>query len=43
MRRRDAVPRGPYHATPIFAARSEGATIEDVIEHLLILPGVSAA
>src|SRR2546430_15600405 len=25
-----AVPRGPYHATPIFAARSEGAVIEDV-------------
>jgi 4-aminobutyrate aminotransferase / (S)-3-amino-2-methylpropionate transaminase / 5-aminovalerate transaminase len=31
MARRDAaVPRGPYHATPIFAARAEGATIEDV-------------
>jgi len=31
MKRREAaVPRGPYHATPIFAARSEGAMIEDV-------------
>jgi len=31
MRRRDAaVPRGPYHSTPIFAARAEGAVIEDV-------------
>jgi 4-aminobutyrate aminotransferase/(S)-3-amino-2-methylpropionate transaminase len=31
MERRDAaVPRGPYHATPVFAARSEGAVIEDV-------------
>src|SRR5437899_1669738 len=31
MRRREAaVPRGPYHATPVFAARSEGAMIEDV-------------
>ena len=31
MKRRDAaVPRGPYHATPIFAARAEGAVIEDV-------------
>jgi 4-aminobutyrate aminotransferase / (S)-3-amino-2-methylpropionate transaminase / 5-aminovalerate transaminase len=31
MKRREAaVPRGPYHATPIFAARSEGAVIEDV-------------
>src|ERR1051326_477558 len=31
MKRREvAVPRGPAHATPIFAARSEGATIEDV-------------
>jgi 4-aminobutyrate aminotransferase/(S)-3-amino-2-methylpropionate transaminase len=29
-RREAAVPRGPYHATPIFAARAEGATIEDV-------------
>src|SRR6516164_7540862 len=29
-RRETAVPRGPYHATPIFAARSEGAVIEDV-------------
>src|SRR5260370_440655 len=31
MKRREAaVPRGPYHATPIFAARAEGAVIEDV-------------
>ena len=30
QRREAAVPRGPYHATPIFAARSEGACIEDV-------------
>jgi 4-aminobutyrate aminotransferase / (S)-3-amino-2-methylpropionate transaminase / 5-aminovalerate transaminase len=31
MKRREAaVPRGPYHATPIFAARAEGAIIEDV-------------
>jgi 4-aminobutyrate aminotransferase / (S)-3-amino-2-methylpropionate transaminase / 5-aminovalerate transaminase len=31
MRRREAaVPRGIYHATPIFAARAEGALLEDV-------------
>lgn len=31
MKRRDAaVPRGPYHSTPIFAASAEGAMIEDV-------------
>jgi 4-aminobutyrate aminotransferase/(S)-3-amino-2-methylpropionate transaminase len=31
MKRREAaVPQGPYHATPIFAARSESAMIEDV-------------
>jgi 4-aminobutyrate aminotransferase / (S)-3-amino-2-methylpropionate transaminase / 5-aminovalerate transaminase len=29
-RRNAAVPRGPSHATPIFAARAEGAVIEDV-------------
>ena len=29
-RREAAIPRGPYHATPIFTARSEGAVIEDV-------------
>lgn len=29
-RREAAIPRGPANATPIFAARSEGATIEDV-------------
>src|SRR5262245_13578812 len=30
QRREAAVPRGPYHATPVFAARAEGAVIEDV-------------
>jgi 4-aminobutyrate aminotransferase/(S)-3-amino-2-methylpropionate transaminase len=31
MKRREAaVPRGPYHSTPIFAGRAEGAVIEDV-------------
>lgn len=30
QRREAAIPRGPYHATPIFVARSEGAVIEDV-------------
>jgi len=30
QRREAAIPRGPYHATPVFAARSEGAAIEDV-------------
>jgi 4-aminobutyrate aminotransferase/(S)-3-amino-2-methylpropionate transaminase len=31
MKRREAaVPRGPYHATPVFAARAKGAVIEDV-------------
>jgi 4-aminobutyrate aminotransferase/(S)-3-amino-2-methylpropionate transaminase len=29
-RREAAVPRGPYHATPIFAAMAEGAVMEDV-------------
>lgn len=29
-RREAAVPRGPAHATPIFAARAEGAVLEDV-------------
>jgi 4-aminobutyrate aminotransferase / (S)-3-amino-2-methylpropionate transaminase / 5-aminovalerate transaminase len=29
-RRNAAVPRGPFHATPVFAARAEGAVIEDV-------------
>jgi 4-aminobutyrate aminotransferase / (S)-3-amino-2-methylpropionate transaminase / 5-aminovalerate transaminase len=29
-RREAAVPRGPYHSTPIFAARAEGAVLEDV-------------
>jgi 4-aminobutyrate aminotransferase / (S)-3-amino-2-methylpropionate transaminase / 5-aminovalerate transaminase len=31
MKRREAaVPRGPFHAIPIFMARAEGATLEDV-------------
>src|SRR5438445_2586856 len=31
MRRRaQAVPRGVYHATPVFVARAEGAVVEDV-------------
>lgn len=29
-RREAAVPRGPYHATPVFVARAEGALLEDV-------------
>ena len=29
-RREAAIPRGPYHATPLFAAKAEGAVIEDV-------------
>jgi 4-aminobutyrate aminotransferase / (S)-3-amino-2-methylpropionate transaminase / 5-aminovalerate transaminase len=29
-RREAAIPRGPYHATPVFTARAEGAVIEDV-------------
>src|SRR5580765_7276559 len=29
-RREAAIPRGPSNATPIFAARADGATIEDV-------------
>jgi 4-aminobutyrate aminotransferase/(S)-3-amino-2-methylpropionate transaminase len=29
-RREAAVARGPYHATPLFAAKAEGAVIEDV-------------
>lgn len=29
-RREAAVPRGPYHATPLFAAKAEDAWIEDV-------------
>jgi 4-aminobutyrate aminotransferase / (S)-3-amino-2-methylpropionate transaminase / 5-aminovalerate transaminase len=37
MRRRvAAVPRGVYHATPIFAARAEGAVVEDVDGNRLI-------
>lgn len=30
QRRRNAVPRGVYHSTPVFTARAEGALIEDV-------------
>src|ERR1700683_2114665 len=30
QRRGKAVPRGVYHSTPIFAARAEGAMVEDV-------------
>jgi 4-aminobutyrate aminotransferase/(S)-3-amino-2-methylpropionate transaminase len=31
MKRREAaIPRGPYHSTPIFVAKAEGAVIEDV-------------
>src|SRR5260221_2781733 len=29
-RRNAAIPRGPLHATPVFAARADGAVIEDV-------------
>src|ERR1700694_285686 len=29
-RREAAIPRGPYHSTPIFAAKAEGAILEDV-------------
>jgi len=29
-RREAAIPRGTYHATPLFAAKAEGAVIEDV-------------
>jgi len=30
QRRAAAVPRGVYHSTPVFAARAEGAVVEDV-------------
>jgi 4-aminobutyrate aminotransferase/(S)-3-amino-2-methylpropionate transaminase len=30
QRRRQSVPRGAYHITPIFIARGEGAVVEDV-------------
>lgn len=37
MRRRiAAIPRGVYHATPIFTARAEGAVVEDVDGNRLI-------
>src|ERR1700719_229128 len=29
-RREAAIPRGPYHSTPIFAAKADGAILEDV-------------
>ena len=29
-RREAAIPRGPYHSTPIFAAKAEGGILEDV-------------
>src|SRR5690349_3787741 len=29
-RREAAIPRGPYNSSPIFMARAEGATLEDV-------------
>lgn len=29
-RRRAAIPQGPFHVTPVFAARAEGALIDDV-------------
>ncbi len=35
-RRETAVARGPFHATPVFAARAEGAVIEDVDGNRLI-------
>jgi 4-aminobutyrate aminotransferase/(S)-3-amino-2-methylpropionate transaminase len=35
-RRQQAVPRGPYHATPIFAARAAGALLEDVDGNIFI-------
>jgi len=43
-RRNAAVPRGPFHATPVFAARADGAFIEDVDgNRLLTLPAASGA
>src|SRR5881296_20711 len=30
LRREAAVPRGVFHSTPVFAAKAEGAVIEDV-------------
>ena len=35
-RRVDAVPRGVFHSTPVFAARAEGAVVEDVDGNVLI-------
>jgi 4-aminobutyrate aminotransferase/(S)-3-amino-2-methylpropionate transaminase len=34
--RRASVARGPFHATPVFAARAHGAVIEDVDGNLLL-------
>jgi len=36
QRRRNAVPRGVYHATPVFAAKAEGALVEDVDGNVFI-------
>jgi len=35
-RRKSAVPQGPFHVTPIFAAHAEGACIEDVDGNVFI-------
>jgi 4-aminobutyrate aminotransferase/(S)-3-amino-2-methylpropionate transaminase len=35
-RRAKAVPRGPFHATPVYIARAEGALVEDVDGNRLI-------
>lgn len=36
QRRRDAVVRGVFHATPVFTARAEGAVVEDVDGNLFL-------
>jgi 4-aminobutyrate aminotransferase/(S)-3-amino-2-methylpropionate transaminase len=36
QRRNAAIPRGPYHMTPIFIARGEGALIADVDGNILL-------
>ena len=36
LRRNSAVPRGVYHSTPVFAARAEGALVEDVDGNIFI-------
>ncbi len=35
-RRQESVARGPFHVTPVFAARAKGALIEDVDENCFI-------